>query len=159
MKHKYTNNKDFQCKHCHYLVTADSQYSGVINRNHCPYCLHSLHVDLYEAGDRLNACKAKMQPVGLTLKKLNKKYGKDQQGELMLVHQCTECGSLSINRIAADDDADALLAVFARSSNPAPGLLAECERDGIHLLNQEDAQVVRARLFGWDDDHDSLTDG
>src|SRR5512139_2755149 len=95
---------DFRCLACGYLVSAQPVVSGVHNRNHCPYCLWSRHLDLYEAGDRLAACKAGMRPVGLTLKRSRDKYGGQAAGELMLVHQCSECGKLSINRIAADDD-------------------------------------------------------
>ncbi len=62
-------NKDFKCIHCHHLVPADSLVSGVINRNHCPYCLYSRHLDLHQAGDRLSACKSQMQPVALTFKR------------------------------------------------------------------------------------------
>jgi hypothetical protein len=48
----------------------------VRNRNHCPYCLWSRCLDLFRAGDRLSACKAPMQPVGLALKHTRKKYGR-----------------------------------------------------------------------------------
>ena len=47
----------FTCIHCKREISSDPILSGVNNRNHCPYCLHSRHVDLYQAGDRLNACK------------------------------------------------------------------------------------------------------
>ena len=97
-------NADFTCKNCGRFVTASSMISGVVHRNHCPYCLHSRHVDLFEAGDRLCACKSLMAPVGLTLKRTRDKYARQRGGELMLVHRCTHCGELVINRIAADDD-------------------------------------------------------
>jgi hypothetical protein len=100
-------NPDFKCVHCHALVISDRRYSGVQHRNHCPYCLWSRHLDHARAGDRLSACKAQMRPVGLTEKRVHKKYG-PQRGELMLIHQCQACGKISINRIAADDDAQAL---------------------------------------------------
>ena len=38
---------DFQCNHCKNYVSANMAFSEVINRNHCPYCLHSKHVDLH----------------------------------------------------------------------------------------------------------------
>ena len=71
---------DFECGHCHQHVSAEPQQAGTRNRNHCPYCLWSKHVDLREAGDRLAACKGPMQPVGLTLKRGHKKYGGPQAG-------------------------------------------------------------------------------
>lgn len=138
-------NADFTCKHCGHFVSARTAVSGVVNRNHCPYCLHSRHVDLFEAGDRLCACKGLMAPVGLTLKRSRDKYAPERQGELMLVHRCTACGTLSINRIAADDDAVKLLASMHQSSGPIAQL---CQNQGIYLLAEADLAVVEKRLFG-----------
>ncbi len=148
MKHRFdTINSDFRCKHCNAYVSTDPLLSGVNNRNHCPYCLHSRHMDLSEAGDRLSACKAEMRPVGLALKKTNKKYGK-QQGELMIIHQCADCGSLSINRTAADDDAETILQVFSRSLHIDAQIKARIVQGGIEALAAEDHALVCARLFG-----------
>lgn len=137
----------FWCMGCHQYVPAAAMFSGVQNRNHCPYCLRSRHLDLFEAGDRLAACKAVMKPVGLTVKKTAKKYG-PVQGELMLIHLCVECGKLSINRIAADDDAQRVLEMFEASLRldaPVRQRLAESE---IRTLGATDLALVRARLFG-----------
>src|SRR5512141_10251 len=109
---------DFVCMNCHNFVSAEAALSGVQNRNHCPYCLSSRHLDLFEAGDRLSACKARMQPVALTLKRSARKYARPGDGELMLVHVCEDCHKVSINRIAADDDNETLLGIFQ-----APDLL------------------------------------
>ena len=150
MKYRFdTISSDFRCKHCHAHVSTDPLLSGVNNRNHCPYCLHSRHMDLYEAGDRLSACKAEMRPVGLALKKTNKKYGK-QQGELMIIHQCSECESISINRTAADDDAQTILEIFNRSQHLDAQVKARIAQSGIQALANDDYEVVCARLFGWD---------
>jgi hypothetical protein len=138
----------FRCKHCQSFVSTASIFSGVQNRNHCPYCLWSRHVDLHQAGDRLAACKAQMQPVGLTLKKQRKKYGNDACGELMIVHLCTDCGRLSINRIAADDEPEALLKIFECSLELDLPALSHLEEDGIRALKAADADLVYARLFG-----------
>jgi DNA-directed RNA polymerase subunit RPC12/RpoP len=131
----------FRCVNCRQLVTVTWLVSGVHNRNHCPYCLHSRHLDLLRAGDRLAACKGAMQPVGLTFKRIRNKYG-DSPGELMLVHRCTECGKLSINRIAADDDDDALLALLDHPAHP------ELDASGIRVLTISDLNPVQAQLFG-----------
>lgn len=139
---------DFVCMNCHNFVSAEAALSGVHNRNHCPYCLSSRHLDLYEAGDRLSACKAMMKPVGLTLKRANKKYARPGEGELMLVHQCEECGKLSINRIAADDDNQRILDVFhaaLRASGDLSHLLAG---SGVTLLGPQELTWVMRRLFG-----------
>ncbi len=141
-------NADFTCQHCGRFVPANSAVSGVVNRNHCPYCLHSRHVDLFQAGDRLCACKALMAPVGLSLKKSRDKYAPGQRGELMLVHRCTHCGDLSINRIAADDEPVGLMEIFEDSLNCGESLKGACLMSEIHLLSGGDAAAVRSRLFG-----------
>ncbi|MBN1149566.1 MAG: RNHCP domain-containing protein [Anaerolineales bacterium] len=141
-------NSSFRCGVCGNYVNAEAFVSGVQNRNHCPCCLWSKHVDLYTAGDRLAACKGRMQPVGLSLKKTRNKYSVDS-GELMLIHQCAACGRLSINRIAADDLAEALFEVFSASLAMLPQLAARLAEEGIQALGAGDEQLVRARLFGW----------
>lgn len=136
---------DFQCVHCGYWVTSNPQFSGVNHRNHCPYCLWSKHLDWFEAGDRLSPCKSAMRPLGLVLKRTNKKYGNSFTGELMLVHQCLECGKKVINRIAADDDVEAILAVYQASLETPVN--AEDIPD-VHVLGREDADLVYERLCG-----------
>ena len=66
----------------------------------------------------------------------------------MLIHECTECGSLSINRIAADDDAESILDVFKASLQNSYQLRARSEANGIAMLNAEDSEMVRIQLFG-----------
>jgi len=141
-------NRDFVCVHCKSYVSAESLISGVQNRNHCPYCLHSRHMDLREAGDRLAACKSQMKPLGLTLKQSYKKYATNMQGELMLVHQCTECGRVSVNRIAADDDTDLILAVHEKSVELDEGLKRRLVREGIRMLGREERILVRKKILG-----------
>jgi hypothetical protein len=141
-------NADFTCKHCGFFVSAQRGASGVINRNHCPYCLYSRHVDLHRAGDRLCACKGLMKPVGITIKNSRDKYAINQMGELMLVHRCTNCNRLSINRVAADDDPMKLLAVFKNSSPEMHQIQHICQEQGILLLRRSDRSIVHTRLFG-----------
>ena len=137
---------DFKCAHCHVIVSSAHFLSGVNNRNHCPYCLWSCHLDLYAAGDRLSACKEQMRPVGLTLKMGRNKYRRDGRGELMLVHECVDCGALSINRIAADDDSSTILAVFDASIESP--IHARCEVQGILTLRASDLHLVESQLYG-----------
>lgn len=146
--HHLSNNNGFQCAHCHYFVSSDPMIAGVKNRNHCPYCLWSRHVDLFEAGDRLAVCKARMQPIGLTLKRTRKKYGLAQYGELMLIHQCEDCGKVSVNRIAADDDAALLFDIFKGSFHLESQIKNMLAADGIHALDSGDGYIVHASLFG-----------
>ncbi len=139
---------DFVCLACGMFVSAGEMLSGVRNRNHCPYSLASRHMDQFEPGDRLSACKASMRAVGLTLKRVNKKYVGHSLGELMLVHLCDGCGKVSINRIAADDLAEAILSVLdhsARLDSAVRDLLAQAE---VALLSPAQADLVRRCLFG-----------
>lgn len=140
-------NPDFTCKNCGQIVSAQSLISGVVHRNHCPYCLHSRHVDLFEAGDRLCACKDLMAPVGLTTKNSRDKYTRHRSGELMLVHRCKGCGGLAINRIAADDDPYKILGIL-QEHRMRKALAEDCLQQGINLLKQEDISLVHQRLFG-----------
>ena len=66
----------------------------------------------------------------------------------MLIHECVECGSLSINRIAADDDSESILEVFKASLQNSYQFRARVETDGIIMLNTEDNELVRNQLFG-----------
>lgn len=132
----------FTCRNCGAAVSSDVALSGVKNRNHCPFCLWSKHVDLFQSGDRLNACKASMRPIGLTFKQERNKYGSGL-GELQVIHQCSGCGGFSINRIAADDDNDLLWALYEE------GLRLNLVLDeNIHPARRGDKAVVYQRLFG-----------
>lgn len=148
MRHFININQDFRCLHCRAYVTVERAYSAVNNRNHCPYCLWTRDLDLFEAGDRLSACKGGMQPIGLTLKERRKKYARLDQGELMLVHRCVECGKISINRIAADDFAPAVLEVFEFSLHLTAADRTLIAGSRITLLGQDQRTLVRSRLLG-----------
>lgn len=147
MQFTTTSNTDFTCQHCRRFVSANAFLAGAQNRNHCPYCLWSRHLDLFEAGDRLAACKAGMRPVALSVKRSRKKYV-SRSGELMLVHQCTGCGKLNINRIAADDIADYVFEVFEASLRLDPQILDEMRASGIDVLGEQDEALLSMRLFG-----------
>jgi len=148
MKYAAASFGDFRCAHCRNLVSTAHFLSGVNNRNHCPYCLWSCHLDLFVGGDRLSACKGQMKPIGLTMKKSRNKYRLESGGELMLIHECGECGSLSINRIAADDDPESIMEIFNVSILSDHQLRARCEQNEIALLNSDDSEIVFAQLYG-----------
>ena len=82
----------FMCGHCRQPVNNSS--FGTVNRNNCPSCLFSLHVD-NKVGDRTTLCGGVMPPIGKLLKK---------DGEEVLVHRCKRCGAIRKNRVAGDDD-------------------------------------------------------
>ena len=54
-------NQAFTCTHCGKDVPALDNGSY---RNHCPYCLYSLHVDI-NPGDRANPCLGLLEPIGV----------------------------------------------------------------------------------------------
>ncbi len=66
----------------------------------------------------------------------------------MLIHECTECRSLSINRIAADDDSESIMDVFNESLQNSYQIWARSEAAGIIMLKAEDGELVRRQLFG-----------
>ena len=148
MTNYFDINSDFTCTHCGNFVSAGILAAGVNNRNHCPYCLWSRHLDLFQAGDRMAACKSPMQPVGLTLKRSRKKYVSATSGELMLVHQCCECKKISINRIAADDVPEAIIELFDFSFGLSVHLRERIQENGITLLDSESIDLVYRQLFG-----------
>ena len=148
MRYRVSSCGDFMCSHCQAFVSSAHQISGVHNRNHCPYCLWSCHLDLYAAGDRLSACKAMMKPIGLTMKKGRNKYRLESGGELMLVHECVECHAISINRIAADDDAEIVITVFQESLVLHHLIQTLCYHCGIVPLNTMDIEMVYQQLYG-----------
>lgn len=139
----------FRCINCSLLIVADHSLSGVNNRNHCPNCLCSKHVDLVKAGDRKALCHARMRPIGLTVKHTGKKYGNAAQGELMIIHRCSGCGKISINRIAADDSSGALLALYKRSQGMEAELIQQLREMDIQPLQAADLTTVYSQLFGW----------
>lgn len=139
--------KQFRCQNCGLLVSTDPELAGVNNRNHCPNCLWSKHVDLNKAGDRKATCQARMQPLALTMKQTHKKFA--ATGELMLIHRCTACGKLSINRIAADDSAGQLYRLYRASFEMEDSLRDRLNGQGIRPLDAADLTTVFSQLFGW----------
>ncbi|WP_104990312.1 RNHCP domain-containing protein [Deinococcus sp. NW-56] len=100
-----TNNA-FACAHCGAQVQPLGNGSV---RNHCPECLHSLHVDILP-GDRASDCHGVMDPVGV-----------DQSGKKgwVILHRCRKCGYQGRNKAALDDSGqpdswDALVALSRR---------------------------------------------
>ncbi len=107
--HKHKDNKSqdrnpgshFTCCFCGRSVSNTSL--GTRNRNHCPWCLRSIHLDEH-LGDRKSSCKGIMEPIAISVRK----------GEWILIHRCNDCGTLKANRIAGDDNEMALLSLAVR---------------------------------------------
>ena len=139
----FLNTQNFTCSQCHKEVPINQQI-GTHNRNHCPFCLWSKHLDLKVSGDRESSCHNLMRPIGLTFKH----EGDGKQGELMLIHQCTKCGRISINRLAADDDEKKVLEVFENSLNLEQTLITHLNHEHIQILNENSRQEINTQLFG-----------
>ena len=121
---------------------------GTKNRNHCPKCLYSLHVDDKISGDRRANCGGKMEPIAVTFKQEGlDKYGKEKQGEIMLVHRCKKCGKININRIAGDDDTELIFKIYNQSKDNID-LLNELKEGGIAILGNTAEAEVKKQLFG-----------
>ena len=110
---------DFRCRNCKLMVGPVP--SGGRQRNHCPYCLYSRHVDDRTPGDRASDCGALMAPIGTFSR---------ESGEQVVLHRCLGCGFQRYNRVAADDNYVGLMrlplvarpipSVQVRSIMPAP---------------------------------------
>lgn len=85
-------NQPFTCVVCGASVVP---LAGGSYRNHCPVCLHSLHVDV-NPGDRASDCGGILEPVAV-----------EHSGKKgwVVVHRCRRCGEVRRNRAALDDPA------------------------------------------------------
>ena len=108
IRHNHTNDESFICSHCG--CTVGPVPSGGSQRNHCPECLWSRHVDLSK-GDRRCGCRGTMEPIGVWVK---------PSGEWSLIHRCSSCGFIRANRIAADDNEVLLFRLAARPITMLP---------------------------------------
>ena len=83
-------NNGFACAYCGQDVPPLQNGSY---RNHCPFCLHSLHVDVFP-GDRANDCHGLLEPIGAAY---SGKKG------WVVVHRCGRCGEVRRNKAALED--------------------------------------------------------
>ncbi len=89
-----------------------------------------------------------MVALGLTFKKVSKRYPGEGLGELMLIHHCTGCGKISINRIAADDNPGLLSVLCERSLELPAYLLTELNRQRIQPLDSSGFDAAYFQIFG-----------
>jgi hypothetical protein len=85
------HNTEFICDFCG-KFNEKHPYS---ERNHCKYCLCSLHLDLHAPGDRKSKCHGKMIPKDMSY---SGKKG------WQIIHECTVCKTQKKNIIAPDDE-------------------------------------------------------
>ena len=82
------NDSGFICRNCGKVVLP----LGSSSRNHCPFCLCSIHIDI-NPGDRANDCLGIMDPIKV---EINPKKG------YVILHRCRKCGEIKRNRAAND---------------------------------------------------------
>ncbi len=101
---------EFICRVCGAAVGPI--LGGGRQRNHCPVCLCSLHLDDLP-GDRSADCGGVMDPVGVWVRK---------NGEWAIIHRCRQCGVFHSNRVAADDNPLKLISIAVKplASPPFP---------------------------------------
>ena len=80
------NDAGFVCRNCRKEVEP----LGKTSRNHCPFCLCSLHVDVMP-GDRANDCGGIMEPIRVET---------DPRKGYIILHRCRKCGAVGRNRAA-----------------------------------------------------------
>ena len=61
-------------------------------RDHCPYCLASLHVD-NNPGDRANSCLGILKPINVL---------KGKNDTWKIIYKCEKCGEIKKNKMALD---------------------------------------------------------
>ena len=88
-----------------------------------------------------------MQPIALAFKdyEINPFTGRGS-GELMLVHQCVNCGEISPNRIAGDDNEYQILSILEGSFNLDMSL--KIKNLGINIISFENKEDALISLFG-----------
>ncbi|MBR1884648.1 MAG: RNHCP domain-containing protein [Clostridia bacterium] len=81
-------DEEFVCINCKKKVEK-LKYTS---RDHCNYCLHSIHVDI-TPGDRKNECKGLLVPI----------YVESKGSKDKIVYRCKKCGKEVRNIVAIDD--------------------------------------------------------
>ncbi|MCO4768796.1 MAG: RNHCP domain-containing protein [Deltaproteobacteria bacterium] len=77
-KNPIARNEGFACAWCGKDVPP-APGGGI--RNHCPWCLRSLHVDGPVPGDRASGCGGVMHPISF-----------EGSGDLRVLQRCARCG-------------------------------------------------------------------
>ena len=73
-------------------------------RDHCPYCLSSLHID-NNPGDRANTCLGILEPIDIE---------KGKKDTLKIIYKCNKCGEIKKNKMAIDDNYEKILKVMSK---------------------------------------------
>ena len=93
-------DEEFICENCGKKVSK----LGYSSRNHCPYCLHSKHLDI-NPGDRQEECHGIMEPVSA---EISSKKG------YVIIFKCKKCGAIRKNKAAEDDNTDLIIQLTSK---------------------------------------------
>ena len=96
------NDGGFVCANCGEAVGKLSYTS----RNHCPRCLHSVHMD-NNPGDRENDCLGILKPVFCS---------PDAKKGYIIEFVCQKCGEKKRNKAASDDNMEMLIELTDRDN-------------------------------------------
>lgn len=96
------NDNEFICNNCGKKVEK-LKYTS---RDHCNYCLHSLHIDI-TPGDRSNTCIGDLVPINV--------IQSSKKGQV-IIYRCSKCGKEVKNIVANDDDKDTIYEVVKKYS-------------------------------------------
>ena len=114
-KHFQRRDEGFVCLHCGKEVPPN----GVTSRDHCPYCLHSLHVDIFP-GDRRNTCGGLLVPVSAAP---HPKKG------FQIFYRCNTCGAAHSTKAALTgtepDDMNLIIRLTAKPMEESHGAKKE----------------------------------
>lgn len=92
--------EDFICGKCGAAIKGNGY------TNHCPICLYSKHVDI-KPGDRLATCGGLMKPIKV----------EGTEKEYRVLHKCIVCNYEKVNKVAPEDNIDALVAIIKENSS------------------------------------------
>ena len=101
------NDSGFTCAACGAAVLP----LGSSSRDHCPYCLCSIHIDNMP-GDRENPCHGILDPV---------RAEPSAKKGYIIIYKCRKCGEVKRNRAAYDarvqpDDIEKIIKLTAREN-------------------------------------------
>jgi hypothetical protein len=90
-----------------------------------------------------------MRPIALAFKDYEiNPFTNRGSGELMIIHQCLNCGKISPNRIAGDDNEYQILTTLEDSFNLDTYLVNKIKNLGINIISSENKNEVLISLFG-----------
>jgi hypothetical protein len=90
-----------------------------------------------------------MKPIGLIFKNISYNPFTDKaRGELMIIHLCLNCGKISCNRIAGDDNSHEIIYLLQKRKNLDKEIISRLNSHGIILLTENDKSGVLTSLYG-----------